>query len=228
MRARTRLTVSILFLVVVSAGGAAGQSLLREGDGSGGGAAAGFFASTEAKGLSVEGTWTAWGRADVTLGYARVSFDPLPGATAGYTGHQPGAQISWLALRQDDRVPVCVQLGAGYSLLSYTGDGLPAGDLDGHGPQLAAVLARRVRCGADLTVVPAIGFQYARTSFTVGPEDAEATVHTRVWKGVVHLVSHGDVYVGPTVELSDGAKAVYGLSAGFLFPRRPDRAAPDQ
>ncbi len=224
MRAHALPAVSALILASAFAGQAAGQSLLRDGGEGGLGAAASFLASTEAKGLIAEGTWTGWGTVDFVLGYSRFSFDPPGATTAALTSHQTGAQLSWLAVRQDAAMPLSLQVGAGYSLLSYTGDAIGPLDVDGHAPTAAAALARRIDFGRDLSVVPVVGFQYSRATITYEADEVEVgrvRTYARSWTGIVYLRSGGDTFIAPRVDLSDGAKAVYGLTAGFLFPHRP-------
>jgi hypothetical protein len=202
---------------------AAGQSLLREGGSGGAGAAATFFASTAAKGIAVEGTWTGWGAVDCMLGYSLTSFEPPTGTTTAFTGHQIQSQLSYLAVRQGAGVPLSLQIGAGYSIVSYTGDAIGDLDVDGHAPTAAAAVAHRIDLDQDLSVVPIVGFQYSRATITTKAGDVEVgreRAYARGWTGILYLVSHGDTYIAPRVDLSDDAKAVYGLTVGFLFPHR--------
>jgi hypothetical protein len=171
--------------------------------------------------LGVEGTWTSRGRLEFLLGYSRISFDPLAGTTNAYTGNQTGAQVSYLAVKQGARAPFSLQFGVGYSLLSYTGDAFQSLDVDGYGLTAAAAVGRRVELGSDLSLVPVLGFQRTRATITVeagGMEVDREKTHATAWTGIIHIVSHGDVYIAPRIDLTDDGKPMYGVIAGFLFP----------
>jgi len=224
MRARAMLAIAPMILVCTWAVDVAGQSLLREEGQSGVSAASTFFASTHVKGLRAEAGWNGWGRLDVVAGYAQTNFDPLTWTTAALTEHQIGLRVSGLPIRQSASIPLSVQLGVGYSLLVYSGEAFTGLDADGDAPMAQIAVAHRFELGTDLAFVPAVGFQYSHGEFTIEAEGEEVgrdETYARVWSCALNLVSHGDVYLTPRVDLSDGDTAVYSLTAGFLFPRRP-------
>lgn len=223
MRARTMLAIAPMILVCTWAVEVAGQSLLREDGQSGPSAATTFFSSTQVRGLSAEAGWNGWGRLDVVAGFAQKNFDPLTWTTAALTEHQIGLQVFGLPIKQSASIPLSVQLGVGYSLLVYSGDAFTGLDAGGHAPMAQMAVAHRIDLGTNLALVPAVEFQYAHGKFTIkagGEEVGWDETYARVWSCALNLVSHGDVYLAPRVDLSDGDTAVYALTAGFLFPHR--------